>query len=54
MTLYGIASATSGDVLDFYVTEEDATTVLAAVIADEPDFEGTLWVEAFEFETSPN
>ena len=55
MILYGIASAlVDGTVEDLYIAKEEATTVLAAVIADEPDFEGMLWVETIELETSPN
>jgi hypothetical protein len=41
--LYGIASAISGDMEDFYKRREEAETVLAAILRDEPDFEGELW-----------
>jgi hypothetical protein len=52
--LYGIASAASADIDEFFLTLDEAETVLAAVITDEPDFEGTLWIEAVEFETHPS
>jgi hypothetical protein len=55
MILYGIASAAvAGTVEDFYLTRAEAEAVLAAVLTDEPDFEAVLWVQAFEFDTSPN
>jgi hypothetical protein len=49
-----LADATTGDVEDFYLTRNEAETVLVGILADEPDFKGTLWIEAVEFETSPN
>jgi hypothetical protein len=52
--LYGIASALSNDVHDWYLTREEAEATLVRVIRDEPDFEGELWVEAVEFEAGLN
>jgi len=54
VVLYGIASACSGDVSDFHASRADAEAVLAGILSDEPEFEGDLWVEAVEFELSPN
>jgi hypothetical protein len=48
MILYGIASALSEDIFDFYATQEAAVAILAGVVADEPEFEGVLWVERVE------
>jgi hypothetical protein len=48
MFLYGIASALSGDVEDWYLSREEAEAVLAGILRDEPDFEGEVWVEAVE------
>jgi hypothetical protein len=52
--VYGIASAKSGDVQDWYTSREEAERVLAGILRDEPDFEGELWVEAVEFDVSRN
>jgi hypothetical protein len=49
MTLYGIASAVAGDIEEWYPTREQAEATLAAILRDEPDFEGDLWVEEVEF-----
>jgi hypothetical protein len=46
MILYGIASAQSGDIEDWYRTNHEAEATLAGILRDEPDFEGELWVEA--------
>jgi hypothetical protein len=55
VVLYGIASAFSGDVDDFYASREEAEAVLAGILRDEPDWEGGVWVEAVELrEPSPN
>jgi hypothetical protein len=55
LILYGIASAfVEGTVEDFYLTREEAEMVLDSVIADEPELEGMLWVEPFEFPQSLN
>ena len=54
MILYGIASGISEDMQNFFVTRAEAEIVLDAVIADERDLDGMLWVEAIEFETSAN
>jgi len=54
LILYGIASPISGDMEDFYSSPEEAEAVLAAILRDEPDFEGELWVQAVEFERSAN
>jgi len=52
--LYGIASAVSDDVEDWYLSRANAEQVLAAILRDEPDFESELWVEAIEFELCLN
>lgn len=54
MTLYGIASALSGDVLDWYLSREEADRTLAEMLLDEPDFIDLLWVEGIDFDLSPN
>ena len=52
--VYGIASRLSGDVEDFYTTRDEAEATLAQILADEPDFEGQLWVQGVAFEVSRN
>jgi hypothetical protein len=52
--LYGIASAVAGDIEDWYTSEEQAEQVLRAILRDEPEFDGELWVEAIEFEQGEN
>jgi hypothetical protein len=52
--VYGIASSVSRDVDDFYPTQAEAEATLAEILADEPDLVGTLWVEPFELDLSPN
>jgi hypothetical protein len=52
--VYGIASSLSGDVEDFYATRDEAEGTLAQILADEPEFEGRLWVQAVAFELSRN
>jgi hypothetical protein len=52
--LYGLVSADTGSVVDFYATEEEAETVLAEAVGDEPEWAAVLRVEAVEFETNPN
>jgi hypothetical protein len=54
VVVYGIASSLSHDIDDFYATVTEAEAALAAIFADEPEFEGTLWVERIEFDLSPN
>lgn len=58
MKLYGIASAISGDVDEWSLTQAEAEQKLAEVIADEPHLAGALYVEAVELGTgssrSPN
>jgi hypothetical protein len=46
--VFGIASGLSHDVTDFYASAAEAEAALAQVVAEEPDLEGTLWVEAIE------
>jgi hypothetical protein len=48
MVLYGIASALSDDIEDWYVSREEAERTLAGILQDEPDFEGRVWVEESE------
>jgi hypothetical protein len=52
--LYGIASARSEDIEDWYPTRDEAEATLAAILRDEPDFEGEVWVEEIEFAENPN
>ncbi len=52
--VYGIASARSGDIEDWYATRDEAEATFAAIPRDEPDFEGELCVEALEIEESLN
>ena len=52
--VYGIASSLSGDVEDFYATRDEAEATLAQILAEEPEFEGQLWVQAVGFEVSRN
>ena len=52
--VYGIASSLSGDVEDFYATRDEAEATLAEILADEPQFEGLLWVQGVAFEVSRN
>jgi hypothetical protein len=54
MFLYGIASALSDDIEDWYLRREEAEVALAGILRDEPDVEGALWVEPIEFETNRN
>ncbi len=54
MVVYGIASSLSRDIDDFYASSEEADAVLAEILKDEPELEGTLWVERVEFELSAN
>ncbi len=39
---------------DWYLTGEEAEATLEAIVRDEPDFEGELWVGAVDFEAHPN
>ncbi len=52
--LYGIASAVSDDIEDWYPSRDEAEAVVASIFGDEPDFEGELRVEAISFEQSVN
>jgi hypothetical protein len=52
--VYGIASSVSHDVDDFYPTAAEAEATLAEILADVPEFEGSLWVEPVEIDTSLN
>jgi hypothetical protein len=52
--LYGIASALSDDIEDWYLSRDEAKATLAGILRDEPDFEGELWVEPVEFDQSAN
>ena len=54
MVVYGIASSLSHDIDDFYATLTEAEVALAQIFADEPEFEGTLWIERIELEFSLN
>ena len=54
MMFYGIASLLSHDIEHFSSSQEDAEEILAGILADEPDFEGALWVAVIEFEESLN
>jgi hypothetical protein len=48
MILYGIASALSADIEDWFLSRGEAEATLAGILRDEPDFEGELWVEAIQ------
>jgi hypothetical protein len=39
---------------DFYATAAEAEAALAQILAEEPDFERTLWVERVDLELSAN
>ncbi len=52
--VYGIASSLSEDINDFYASRDEAEIALAQIFADEPEFDGQLWVEAVELEVSRN
>jgi hypothetical protein len=52
--LYGIASGVSGDIEDWYLSRAEADETLAAILRDEPEFEGDLWMERGEFEQHEN
>jgi hypothetical protein len=52
--VYGIASSVSHDVEDFYPTAAEAKATLAEILADEPELEGSLWVEPLEIDVSLN
>ena len=52
--LYGIASAISNDVADYYATRVEAERVLEQVVRDAPELRGQLWVEPVELPASPN
>ena len=54
VVVYGIASSVSRDVDDFYSTGSEAEAALAQILADEPELEGTLWVEPVDLDLSPN
>jgi hypothetical protein len=40
--VYGIASAISGDIWDWYTSRDEAEATLVRILGDEPDFEGEL------------
>jgi hypothetical protein len=52
--VYGIASSVSRDVDDFYPTAGEAEATLAEILADEPELEGSLWVEPVDLDVSLN
>jgi len=54
MVLYGIASALSSDIEDFYVTCKEAEAALEVILMEEPEFEGELWIEGLVFELNAN
>jgi len=54
VVLYGIATALSGDIEDWYLSRDEAEATLAAVLRDEPDFADELWVEPVSFDLSAN
>lgn len=53
-TVYALVSEEIGQVIDFYATREEAEGELRDALSDEPEWEGLLRVEAFNFETSAN
>jgi hypothetical protein len=46
MRLYGLADYTVNEVLEWFVTRQDAEDALVRVLQDEPDFEGIVGAEA--------
>ena len=54
MLFYGVVSATTESVVEFFPTFQGAAAMIAEVEADEPELAGTLRVEVVEFELSPN
>lgn len=48
MIVYGIASAVSQDVSEFFRTEEEARVALERVWADAPELKNVLWIERAE------
>lgn len=54
VVLFGIASAVSRDIDDWYETREAAEAALAEILTDEPDFIGLVWVEAVTLQQGAN
>ena len=54
MIFYGLVSAETEKVGDFYPTMTEAQTALGECLADEPEWEDVLRVQPVEFETSAN
>jgi hypothetical protein len=55
MTFYGLADYRLndfGEVIDFYVSREEADAALRDVLTDEPEWSGELGVVAIEFPLS--
>jgi hypothetical protein len=53
--VYGIASAVSQDVSEFFRSEEEARVALERVRVDAPDLKNVLWIEPVELgQESPN
>jgi hypothetical protein len=48
MTVYGIASAVSQDVSEFFRTEQEARVALERMWADAPELKNALWIEPVE------
>lgn len=46
--VYGIASAVSQDVSEFFRTEEEARVALERMWADAPELKNALWIEPVE------
>jgi len=55
MVVYGIASAVSQDVSEFFRTEEEARAALERVWVVAPELQDSLWIEPVELgEEAPN
>ena len=54
MRIYGLACHVIGEVVDWYLTKEEAAVALAAALADEPGWVGEVGIVTVEFEVSPN
>jgi hypothetical protein len=52
--LYALVSDENDAVVDWYPSREEAYTALREYVADEPDWEGELFVWPFDFELNPN
>ncbi|MGH3093796.1 MAG: hypothetical protein ACRDOG_15915 [Gaiellaceae bacterium] len=54
LTFYGVVSASIQQVIEFFLTAEDAMAMIASVQEDEPELAGLLEVVSIEFAVNPN